>query len=64
MKTDCKYFIIDGKIEIRFAVSGDNEEKAKANANRMVKSLLDTGLMGSCGWNFNVEKIVETKPIE
>lgn len=59
-----KYYIVDGKIRIRFAVVGLNEGDAKDNAVRTIKKLLETSLFGSFGYSFEVERITETQPIE
>jgi hypothetical protein len=58
-----KYYVVDGKIKIRFAVAGLNEGNAKDNAVRMVRKLLETSLLGSFGHSFEVEEITETQPI-
>lgn len=59
-----KYYVVDGKIRIRFAVVGQNEGNAKDNAARTIKKLLETSLFGSFGYSFEVERITETQPIE
>ena len=63
MDTKLKFYIIDGKIEVRFAVSGLNDGNAKDNAVKMVKKMFETGLLGSCGYTFTIETVAETKPI-
>jgi hypothetical protein len=62
LKKKEKYYVIDGKIKIRFPVAGLNEEVAKNNAVRMVRKLLETSLLGF-GYSFKVEEITETQPI-
>ena len=64
MDNKLKFYVIDGKIEVRFAVSGLNEGNAKDNAVRMVKKLFETGVLGSCAYTFNIENVIETKPIK
>ena len=58
-----KLYVVDGKIEIRFAVSESNNEKAKEKAEQTIKKLIETGLLGSCGYTFSIKKVVEVKPV-
>ena len=57
-----KIYVADCKIEIRFAVSGSNGDRAKTKAEQMLKKLLETDQLGSFGFNINVEKMTEYKP--
>lgn len=63
MDSKLKFYVVDGKIEVRFAISGLNDGNAKDNAVKMVKKLFETGLLGSCAYNFSFENVEETKPI-
>jgi hypothetical protein len=55
--SESKYFIIDGKIEVRLAVSGKDEGDAKKKAKRMVSELLEGSFVA--GWNFDTGKVTE-----
>ena len=63
MDSKLKFYVIDGKIGVRFAVSGLNDGNAKDKAVKMIKKLFETGILGSCAYNFSIENVVETKPI-
>ncbi len=59
-----KIYVVDGNIDLRFAVTGDNEVEAKHNAEKLIKKVMDTELLGSFGWNLKIKEIREAKTIE
>jgi len=55
-----KHFIVEGRIEIKFVVSGANEESAKRNAEQKVNKLLETQRWWTAH-AFYIAKMTETK---
>jgi hypothetical protein len=56
-----KFFVVDGKIDVRFVVCGLNDKDAKNNAEKTIKKLIETGILGSCGYTFDITDVKEAK---
>lgn len=59
-----RIFIVDGNIDLRFAVTGEDEAEAKRNAERLIKKILDTEVLGTFGWTLKIKDVKEARPVE
>jgi hypothetical protein len=62
-KKNLKIYIIDGSLAIRFGVTAGNESEAKKEARKLVKKLMESEILGSAGWSFELEEVKEAKPV-
>ncbi len=59
-----KIYIVDGVIDMRFAVSESSEGEAGKKAEQLIRKVMETEVLSSFGWSFSVKQIKEAKPIE
>ena len=60
-----KIYIVDGAIELRFAVAAMSPLEAEQEARRRVgKSMEDEAFGPAVGWTFTSKRVQEAKPIE
>lgn len=58
-----KIYIVDGVIELRFAVAATTPLEAEQEARRRVSKSMETEAFGTVGWSFTSKKVQEAKPI-
>ena len=60
-KKNLKIYIVDSTIDVRFGVITGNENDAKKEAGKLVKKLMESEILGSLGWSFELSEVKEAK---
>lgn len=61
-KKNLKIYVVDGDIGIRFGVAAGSENEAKKGARKLVKKLMESEILGSAGWSFELKEVKEARP--
>lgn len=56
--------MVDGSLELRFAVTTANEKEAKREAEKLINKLMETEVLGSAGWTFTLSQVKEVRPVK
>lgn len=60
-----KIYIVDGAIELRFAVAATSPLEAEQEARRRITKSLENEVFGTAvGWTFTAKRVQEAKPIQ
>lgn len=56
-----RVFLVDATLKMRFAATAENPTAAKTVARGLARRLMASGVLGTVGWSFEIDRVDEAK---